>query len=202
MARKRGVTVEDVIAAAEEVADAEGLGGLTLAAVAQRVGVRSPSLYAHVEGLDGLHRLLALRAARELEQRLRRTARGREGEEALRSLAHAYRRFARRRPGLYAAVQRAVQPGEDDELYEALAAAVGPVIQALQQAGVPPGDLIHMARAFRSALHGFVDLERGSGFGMPESVAESFERLVELLLSGVRAAAGHPAEAKSRSGSP
>jgi AcrR family transcriptional regulator len=190
MARKRGITVEDVIEAASEVADAEGLSGVTLAAVAKRVGVRSPSLYAHVDGLDDVRRLLALRAAGELEGTLRRAVRGVEGAEALRALAHAYRRFARRRPGLYAAVQRAVRPGEDDELYAALAAAVGPLIDALLEAGVSATDLIHMGRAIRSALHGFVELEQASGFGMPESVEESFGRLVELLLSGVASAAG------------
>ncbi len=189
MARKRGLTVDDVIEAAAEVADAEGLGGVTLAAVAKRVGVRSPSLYAHVDGLDGMRRLLALRAARELERTLRDAARDTGLEEALRSLAHAYRRFARRRPGLYDAVQRAVRPGEDDELYQALAQAAAPVIDALRQSGVPSDHLIHLARAIRSALHGFVELERASGFGMPESVEESFERLVDLLLFGVRAAA-------------
>ncbi len=151
MACKRGITVEDVIEAASEVADVEGLSGVTLAAVAKR---------------------------------------GVEGAEALRALAHAYRRFARRRPGLYAAVQRAMRPGEDDELYAALAAAVGPLIDALLEAGVSATDLIHMGRAVRSALHGFVELERASGFGMPESVEESFGRLVELLLSGVASAAG------------
>lgn len=43
-----------------------------------------------------------------------------------------------------------------------------------------------MTRAIRSALHGFVELEGSSGFGMPESVDGSFDLLVELLLSGVR----------------
>jgi AcrR family transcriptional regulator len=189
VARKRGITVEDVAAAAAAVADAEGLEGLTLAAVSARVGVRSPSLYAHVEGLAGMKRLLALRAAAEMEEVLVAAARGAAGLEALRAIAYAYRRFARDRPGLYAAAQRAVRPGEDDELYAALAAVVVPVVDALRTAGVASRDVIHMTRAIRSALHGFVELEGSSGFGMPESVDESFEVLVELMLSGVRALA-------------
>jgi AcrR family transcriptional regulator len=186
VARKRGVTVEDVAAAAVAVADASGLEGLTLAAVSARVGVRSPSLYAHVDGLDGVKRLVALRAAAEMEAVLRGASRGVEGLAALRAIAHAYRRFANDRPGLYAATQRAVRPGEDDELYAALAAVIVPVVGALRAAGVAAEDVIHMTRAIRSALHGFVELEGSSGFGMPESVAESFGLLVELLLSGVR----------------
>jgi AcrR family transcriptional regulator len=190
VARKRGVTVEDVAAAAVAVADASGLEGLTLAAVSARVGVRSPSLYAHVDGLNGVKRLVALRAAAEMEAVLRGASRGVEGLEALRAIAHAYRRFAHDRPGLYAATQRAVRPGEDDELYAALAAVIVPVVGALRAAGVAAEDVIHMTRAIRSALHGFVELEGSSGFGMPESVDESFDLLVELLLSGVRGLAG------------
>lgn len=183
MARRRGITEEDVVAAAADIADAGGLKAVTLAAVAERLGIRSPSLYAHVDGLAGLRRLLALQAAVEMRDVLRRAARGREGIDALRALLHAYRRFAGHRPGLYAAAQQAVVPGRDDELYRALAAVIEPVLKALTEAGVASGDLIHVTRALRSALHGFVDLERRSGFGMPESVDESFDRLVELLLS-------------------
>jgi AcrR family transcriptional regulator len=190
MARKRGVTVEDVAAAAAAIADAEGLDGLTLAAVSARVGVRSPSLYAHVAGLDGLKRVLALRAAAELAEVLHAASRGAEGLAALRAIAHAYREFARDRPGLYAAAQRAVRPGEDDELYAALAAVIVPVLAAVTAAGVATEDRIHMTRAIRCALHGFVELEAASGFGMPESVDESFDYLVELVLSGVRGLAG------------
>ncbi len=186
MARKRGVTEDDVVDAAARIADSIGHDRVTLAAVAAEVGVRPPSLYAHVEGLDGVRRLLALRAAEEIERALSESARGREGTDALRALAHRYRQFARERPGLYAAAQRAVRPGEDDELYRALGAAIVPVLEALSQAGVPREELVHITRAFRSALHGFVELERASGFGMPESVDESFAHLVELILSGVR----------------
>jgi AcrR family transcriptional regulator len=190
VARKRGLTVEDVAGAAAAIADAEGLDGLTLAAVAARVGVRSPSLYAHVDGLDGLRRLLALRAAAEMGAAFRDATREVEGLEALRALAHAYRRFARARPGLYGAAQRAARPDEDPELYAALAAVVVPVVAALAAAGVAAHQRIHLTRAIRSTLHGFVELEREAGFGMPESVDESFDLVVDLIVSGVRGLAG------------
>jgi AcrR family transcriptional regulator len=189
VARKRGLTVDDVVAAAAEIADTEGLEHVTLAAVAGRLKVRSPSLYSHVAGLDGVRRMLALFSAGELEHALAAAAEGRHGIEALRALAHEYRNFALHHPGLYAAAQRAVAPGEDDELYRALAAVLTPVLRAFTEAGVQAEALIHLTRGFRSALHGFVDLERVGGFGMPDSVDQSFEQLLELLLSGVSAVA-------------
>jgi AcrR family transcriptional regulator len=189
MARKLGLTLTDVVDAAAAIADGEGLDAVTLASVAARLGIRAPSLYAHVHGLDGLRRALALRAAGAMAQALVAATDGAAGLEAIRRLAHAYRAFALAHPGLYAAAQRAVRPGEDDELYQALAAPVAPAVRALGEAGVPRGELIHVARVVRSALHGFVALEAGGGFGMPQSVDESFARLVDLLLAGIRGAA-------------
>jgi hypothetical protein len=56
-------------------------------------------------------------------------------------------------------------------------------------------DAVH---AIRATLHGFVALEAGGGFGLPEDVDESFERLVAMLVSGL-AAAGSDAHAVSTS---
>ena len=189
MARKLGVVPDDVVAAAARLADERGVEAVTLASVAAELGVRSPSLYAHVDGLDGLRRALALHAAAALAEALRAAAAGRDGLDALDAIAHAYRTFARAHPGLYAAAQRAARPGEDEELYQALAGAAMPAIEALASLALPRTETIHLTRAFRAALHGFVTLERVGGFGMPESIDESFRRFVEMVLAGVRDAA-------------
>lgn len=196
MARKRGITLSDIVASASRLADEGGWEGLTLAGVARDLGIRSPSLYAHVEGLAGLRRAVALYAARDMTRYLEQAAEGRKGEEALHAILRAYCRFARRHPGRYAAVQRAVAPDPDDELYEALGSVVVPVLTALGEAGVEPERRIHLVRALRSALHGFVLLETGGGFGRPEPVEESFDHLVELLLAGVRG--GRPGDRRCR----
>jgi AcrR family transcriptional regulator len=192
MARKRGLSTGQVVDAAAEIADAEGLEAVTLASVAARLGVRSPSLYAHVQGLEGLKRLLALRAAVLSAEELRAAAADHSGLEALREIAHASRRFATEHPGLYDAGQRAVRPGadkEDKELFHAMMEAVMPAFQALAEAGVDEPERLHLLRAIRAALHGFVALERAGSFVLPESIEESFHRLVDLVLAGVRDAA-------------
>jgi AcrR family transcriptional regulator len=190
MARRMGLTRTDVVGAARAIADAEGLDAVTLAAVAGRLGIRSPSLYAHVDGLEGLRRELALAAAAAMAEAFRAAVFGRSGLESLAALALAYREFARRHPGLYAAAQRAVKPGEDDELYEALAEVVRPVFSSLAEVGADAADQVHLTRVFRSALHGFVVLEQAGGFGMPESIDESFRRMVDVLIAAVRDVAG------------
>jgi AcrR family transcriptional regulator len=47
MGRKRGLSLEQVIEAAADVADRDGLDALSLASVASALGVRPPSLYRH-----------------------------------------------------------------------------------------------------------------------------------------------------------
>jgi AcrR family transcriptional regulator len=194
VARRVGLSRSDVLAAARDIADADGLEAVTLAAVAGRLGIRSPSLYAHVEGLDGLRRDLALAAAAAMAETFETAVAGSSGLESLRRVATAYRHFARRCPGQYEAAQRAVRPGEDEELYRALAAVVMPVFRSLAEVGAHHADRVHLTRAFRSALHGFAVLERTGGFGMPESIDESFTRMVELLISAVHDAASPGAQ--------
>jgi hypothetical protein len=51
---------------------------------------------------------------------------------------------------------------------------------------VPEGRSIDAIRATRSAIHGFVALEAGGGFGLPDDVDRSFEALLDMLAAGVR----------------
>lgn len=187
MARKRGLDREQVVQGALRVLDREGEGGLTLAAVAAELGVRPPSLYSHVQGIGGLRREVALASARLMGESLAGARRGLRAGAALEALARAYRVFARERPGSYALAQPSVRPGVDDELYVALGRSVFPIFEALAEVGVPSALRVHHARAIRAALHGFVELERGGGFGPASSVDESFDRMVALLRAGVEA---------------
>ena len=76
---------------AVRLADEVGLSQLTLAALAKRLGVRQPSLYKHVDGMDALQRDIALRAKHELADALARVAVGRSRGEAITCMSLAYR---------------------------------------------------------------------------------------------------------------
>jgi AcrR family transcriptional regulator len=180
---RAGLDRARVVQAAAELADEHGLPALTLATLAERLGVRSPSLYAHVGGLDDLRREVAAQAGDELAARLREAATGRAGREALRELALAYRSFAKRHPGGYAALQRAT--GEDLGSAQEIVAVLVAVLRGYGREGE---EAIHAVRVIRSALHGFVLLETGDGFGLPADVDESFERLLEVLHRGLAVA--------------
>jgi AcrR family transcriptional regulator len=177
---RAGLTHERVVAEAADVADDVGLRQLTLAAVAQRFGVALPSLYKHVNGLDGLQRDLAVLGMRHLAAALSRAAVGRSGHEALTAVAYAYRTFAKQRPGLYEATMRA--PSPDDAEHTAVSQdALDVAIAVMRSYGIEGHDAVHAIRFYRSALHGFVAQEASGAFGMAESVERSFELMTAAL---------------------
>lgn len=181
-----GLDEEVVLRTATELVDAEGLEALSLARLAEALGVRTPSLYNHVSGLEGVRRGLALRGLRELTRRVARAAIGKNGEEGILAVADAYRSFAKEHPGLYAAgLLRAPGPEEaelaavSNELIEILSAVLAPY-------DLHGDELIHALRAFRSLAHGFVSLELASGFGIPVDLDTSYHYLVRLLVSSLQ----------------
>ncbi|MHB1627949.1 MAG: TetR/AcrR family transcriptional regulator [Bacilli bacterium] len=107
MPSRPGLDRASIVEAAGNLADEAGLDRLTLSGLAGRLGVRTPSLYNHIDGLDGLRHELALSGIQELNRHLERAAIGKESDKALESMLCAYRTFAHERPGVYGAILRA-----------------------------------------------------------------------------------------------
>jgi len=181
---RAGLDAEAVVAAAAALADAGGLQQLTLARLAAALGIRTPSLYAHVDGLDDLRVRLGARGARELTAALQLAAAGRARGDALRAIAVAYREYAHAHPGTYAAMQIA---SVTDRFQAAGAEVVELIVAVLRGYGLEGEPAIHAVRAIRSALHGFVSLEREGGFGLPINIDDSYDKLVTMLDAGLAA---------------
>jgi len=182
---RAGLSEDRVVVEAERIADEVGLSRLTLAALAQSLGVRQPSLYKHIDGMDALQRSIAVRAKTELGEVLGRAAVGKAGDDAIRALSTAYRRWALEHPGRYSATVRAPEPGDTDD-EAASASVVGVVFDVLAGYDLHGIDAIDATRALRSTLHGFIALESSGGFGLPVDVDRSFERLVDGLVVALK----------------
>ncbi len=173
-----------VVDGAVELVNERGAESLSLAEVAARFRVRTPSLYNHVQGLDGLKRDMSLYALRQLGEDLQSACLGLAGRDALVALAAAYRAFAQTNPGLYPFTLRAVE-ASDEELYGAGEQIVTLLLAALRGYKLEGEQALHAARAVRSALHGFVSLEGSGGFGKPLSLDNSYNALVDMLDQGL-----------------
>ncbi len=179
---RSGLDSAKIVDVAAALIDREGAKALSLARVAAELDVKPPSLYNHVDGLEGLERAIALRGIGQLAEACRAAAMGVSGAEALGAVAHAYRRFATEHPGVYPMTQVA-RPGDVD--FEAEADRVLESVYAvLASFGIEGDDLIHTTRALRSALHGFASLETASGFGIDLDPSLSFERMIDLFVAG------------------
>lgn len=184
MAARNSIKLNHILQAATDIIDEKGIEELTLASLAQKLEIRSPSLYNHVDGLQDIKRQLSIYGLKQLCSELMRAAIGRAGDDALREMAKAYIAFARSHPGLYE-MTLFVSVDDDAELNQAGQEIVELVTQVLQAYHLEEAHTIHMARAFRSFLHGFASLEHRGGFGLPLDLDESFNETLETFLAGL-----------------
>ncbi|MGG2199756.1 MULTISPECIES: TetR/AcrR family transcriptional regulator [Paenibacillus] len=185
MSPRMGLDLPAILQAATEIADQQGLENVSLAGLANKLDVRSPSLYNHVNGLPGLRKKMAVYGIGLLTADMRHAAVGRSGDEALRAIARAYVSFVRKHPGLYEATLRAPEADDEDHRREseALVALVVRVLDVYEYQGE---DVYYVVRCFRSMLHGFASLEQQGGFGMPLGLDDTLELLIDAFLAGMR----------------
>jgi AcrR family transcriptional regulator len=184
MAHRVGLDQATVVEAAAKLVDEEGLDQLSLGRLAERLGVRTPSLYNHVAGLPGLKHDLALYCLHEVLDRITRATIGKSRTEAIVALADAYRSYARETPGRYTLTLQAPEPG--DEALQAIAQKLIDVLRAvLAPYRLSEEDTIHAIRSLRSIVHGFISLEMAGGFAMPVDLDASFHWLINLYIAGL-----------------
>ena len=183
MSTKRNLNSQTILNAAAELVEEKGLENVSLLQVAERLGVKSPSLYNHLSGLQELSSGIAKLAISRLEDTIRSAAVGRSKEDALVAIATTYRKFAKENPELYKAILR-FPDYNDSSVQEVGHAVVRILYQVMEPYHYSKEETIHFVRGFRSALHGFVSLEEAVFFQSTEAnVDKSYEQLVSRLIS-------------------
>lgn len=186
---RAGLDLQTVLTAAAELADTKGVEELSLATLAQKLGIRSPSLYNHVEGLPGLRKKLVIYGLTRMRDDMARAAIGKSGDEAVKAIAGAYLEFVRRHPGVYEITQRF--PEWNDEHHQRAAGdVVDIIIRVLDAYELDKDTAIHIIRGLRSLLHGFASIEQQGGFNMPLDLDASFRILIDTFLGGIRSLKG------------
>ena len=66
-----------------------------------------------------------------------------------------------------------------------MAAPARLLFKQFDQLGFSEKEAVHLIRGLRAMLHGFVDLERQAGFGMPQDL--SFNVALDLMLDRISA---------------
>lgn len=187
MSPRSNLTKQIVVQAAVDLIDAEGPEALSLGRLADRLGIRTPSLYNHVDGLPGLKRELSILNARTLAERLSEAAIGQGGSVLVMSVMQAYRAYIREHTGLYMSTLRVsgAQEQADPELQKEEARSLKVGMAVMASFGLEGKEAVHAVRGLRSLVHGFATLEVSGGFGLPLDLDESFTRLVDLFIAGL-----------------
>ena len=86
---RKGLTREEIVGAAAALAEQKGAENLTLRELADALGVKTASLYNHLQGLPELNARLAELALDRMMQTLEEATAGKAGTAALRALAAA-----------------------------------------------------------------------------------------------------------------
>ena len=150
-------SVEEIVAAGREILEASGAGGLTMQAVATRVGVRAPSAT-----IDAL------------------TARLEAAGDDLEAIAHAYRDFARDHPEGFRIMFTSAAP------HDALERSAAPLIRAAA-AQVGEDDALDAARLVTAWATGFLQMELSDAFRLGGDVDRAFEYGLRRLTASLAA---------------
>jgi AcrR family transcriptional regulator len=144
----------EIVAAARELLEEEGADALSMRRLAERLGIRAPSIYKHLPDKQALEAALISDGFEDAAARFEEAVRG--PGEPLPALGTAYRSFARDHPHLYRLMtERPLQrerltPGVEERAAGPLVAAVG-------------GDE-DLARAVWAFAHGMAVLELNGRF--------------------------------------
>ncbi|MFD8725541.1 TetR-like C-terminal domain-containing protein [Streptomyces sp. NPDC059629] len=164
--------------------------------LAERVGVRTPSLYKHVDGQEDLNRRIATLALNEAADAVGAAAQGHTGRDALAAAARAFRAYVLEHPGRYAATIGIEPSGPDDPLATASRRLLDSFTAVLRGYEIAENaeiaepaepDVDHALRTLRSLCHGFATLQSADAFQRSADIDESFEWLITFADRGLRA---------------
>jgi AcrR family transcriptional regulator len=175
-------TREAIVAAGRELVEQGGLEGLTMQAVADRVGVRAPSLYKRVRNRGELLELVVGATVEDLAARLEATAVEPDPRRRIVAQADQLRRFAHDRPVGFALVFGA--HGAPRPQPSTATRSVSPLLDAVAEL-TGPEHALDGARLVTAWANGFITMELGDALRMGGDVDAAWrwglDRIVTAL---------------------
>ena len=195
MARPKGKTVRraDVIAAALALLDEDGPDAVTLSRVAERLGLRTPSLYNHVAGSEDLQQAVVVEtlemAATAVLSAVQQNLQETDPASYLRQWASSWRAYALANPDhvrymMAAPVDWSSQPYSPT--WEQMTRRIG---EALGRLGLSGPEAMHAGRFLVASTQGFVRLELRGSMGPHGATDQSFTWMLDRAIGAIRAKA-------------
>ena len=99
-----GVDVDKITETAAKIANEAGYENITLKMIADELGIKTPSLYNHIDGLEDVKRLLMIYGWKQMEERMIQSAIGVAGYDAIKAGCYAFYEYATENPGVFNAM--------------------------------------------------------------------------------------------------
>ena len=181
----KGLNKEVLIEASKELIEENGIAAFSMRALADKLNVKTASLYTHIESMDALFTEVGLSALNDQRTAQLAAIEGKDGEEAIFALAESYRAFAKAHAALYQLIMQ-MPMGKDETLRAAAAMTAEPSMQVLM--GYPLGEQrrMHWQRVLRGVMHGFVSQEASGYFShFPVDLEESYRLAIQCVIDGL-----------------
>ncbi|MFE4412157.1 TetR/AcrR family transcriptional regulator [Streptomyces sp. NPDC056821] len=178
--RERAERRRLIVAAARELAEAEGWDAVTTRRLAAEIEYSQPVLYSHFKSKGAIMAAVAVQGCAEMAVEMRTAREAAKGaREALAAVGEAYTAFARRRPALYDAMftHTVDLPFATPEAPAALWEAFGELQRAVEPVAAEGDDPGLLTETYWAGLHGLVTLMRSGR--LPE---HAHERRLALLI--------------------
>lgn len=178
---------EDLIRTARNMVEEHGAENLSLSNLAAAFGVKTPSLYNHIDNKAALLQAINTLTMREMMAfvMLKLDAVSDEHpRKALLAAANAYRDYAYAHPRAYLLLYASDDPEmlPDSVLAREL---VLPIEARFVEMTAEPEEALHALRGLWALMHGFVTLELAGQFRRTEaSVGQAWQRALEVYLDG------------------
>lgn len=170
-----------VIETACRIADEQGLNNLSLKAVAEKLNVRTPSLYNHIKSLDDLLREVAHKGMRSMNEQMAQVAIGKSGDIAMKSISVEYLNFIIEHPGVYETIQWATWHGTNEtaEIFENYIKILSTIILSYNFPSERTDEILNLFTGF---LHGFTTLQVRYAFSDPQKVRNDLCNSIDTIL--------------------
>lgn len=180
-----GIDKDIIISKAVELVNKVGIEHITLKMLADNLGVKSPSLYNHINGLDDLKEQLMIYGWKQTEQRILHTVIGMSGYDAIRAMCYAFYDYATENPGVFD-VMLWYNKFQSDEMEMATSELLSIIFKITKSLNLPDDYCFHLIRTFRGFLEGFFLLVNNGSFGHSLPIMTSFDISINILIAGIK----------------
>ncbi|MFC4770417.1 TetR/AcrR family transcriptional regulator [Enterococcus hermanniensis] len=184
--QKRDLSKEKIINLYIKLTHEIGLNKVSFPRIAEKLEVKTPSLYNHFKNLDDLKIQTAIYLHQELNELLMKELVGKSKGEALLQYALTYRTFSKKFSSVYELLNT-IPLMQNTGLSEAGAKSNQVLTKLLTSFDLSEEKTIVKSRSFRSMLHGYITLNQLGYFQNPRmDDDESFNLMIEEFISEMK----------------